>query len=156
MYSVLKDFAGPAATVIAAAAASFVVFYFNRAQVRMAEQRLVLDVFDRRWAIVEELRISVSEIIREGDVPHGAYKQYAGATLRSAFLFGPEVTDYLESVRREMTKLIELQDAHRLEDEAVRARAADSEAEAFTAITQFYETYDTLIRPYMAMQQKLP
>ena len=156
MYSMLKDFAGPFATVVAAAAASFLVFYFNRGQLRIAEQRLVLDVFDRRWAIVDELRSAISEVIRDGAVPSEAYKRYVRASLRSAFLFGPEVTDYLETVRVDLTRLIAVRGPLGSDSDERRAKAADAEAEIFMRITQFYENHDALIRPYMAMHQKLP
>ena len=62
MYSVIKDFAGPVATVIAAAAASYVAYHFSRAQLDATNKRLVLDLFDRRWEVVQELRVAISEM----------------------------------------------------------------------------------------------
>jgi hypothetical protein len=163
MYSILKDFAGPAATVIAAGAASFVAYHFGRAQSRIAnenlratQQRVVLDLFDRRWEIVAELRSAISEILREGTVPTDAYHRYVRASLRAAFLFGSEVTDYLETVRLTITKVIALRGGLLSENDDLRTRSADAEATAFERITGFYEIFDRLVRPYMSMHQKLP
>jgi hypothetical protein len=156
MYSILKDFAGPFATVVAAGAASFVVLYFNRAQLRIAEQRLVLDLFDRRWEIVEDLRSAIAGMATEGIVMADDYRKYARASLRAAYLFGSDVTDYLETVRQAMERHVALQDSVRSEDDIIRVRAADGQAAAFTDITDFYKTIDPLIVPYMSLHQKLP
>jgi hypothetical protein len=163
MYQILKDFAGPVATVIAASAASFVAYRFGRVQnripnenLRATQQRVVLDLFDRRWEIVAELRSAISEIIREGVVPIDAYHRYVNASLRAAFLFGSEVTDYLETLRLTMTKMIALRDGLRSENDDRRARSADAEAKAFQVITEFYKNFSALIKPYMSMHQKLP
>ncbi len=156
MYLILRDFAGPFATIIAAAAASYVVFQFNSAQVQIARQTLVLDLFDRRWALADELRSAIASMTTTGKILGDAYYQYVGAALRASFLFGPEVTDYLETVRAAMTRHVAVQDAARSDNEAVCARAADAEAAAFTIIADFYKHFDPLIAPYMAMHQKLP
>jgi Mlc titration factor MtfA (ptsG expression regulator) len=89
-------------------------------------------------------------------VTEDAYRGYARAALRAAFLFDRDVTDYLETLRHAMNRHVAMRDGLRSEIDAIRARAADAEAEAFTVITGFYEKFDALIVPYMAMHQKLP
>jgi hypothetical protein len=156
MYAILKDFAGPVATVIASVAASYVVYHFSRAQLRATDMRLVLDLFDRRWEVVQELRVAIGEIVRDGIVGNEPYRQYLRATQRAALLFGTDVTDYLETLRLAMVRHVAQQGQLRSDDDAVRVRAADAEADAFTVITGFYEKFDLLIAPYMQMHQKLP
>ncbi len=62
MYQLLKDFAGPVATFIAAVSAVGVTTYFARHQRRIAEkqatiagEKLRLDLFDRRFAIFNSI-----------------------------------------------------------------------------------------------------
>ena len=156
MYSVIKDFAGPVATVIAAAAASYVAYHFSRAQLDATNKRLVLDLFDRRWEVVQELRAAISEMAREGVVVGKAYWQYLRATQRAALLFGSDVTDYLEMVRLAMVRHQAHQGRVNSESDEVRASAAEAQAEAFMVITGFYDRFDPLVAPYMQMHQKLP
>ena len=63
LYSILKDFAGPVATVIAALSAVGVTGYFvfrqwqiAKQQPQTAREKLLLDLFDKRFALYEELR----------------------------------------------------------------------------------------------------
>jgi hypothetical protein len=72
------------------------------------------------------------------------------------FLFGGEITDYLEAVRQTMIRHEAQKDAAKSDNDTVRARAADIQAAAFTEISQFFEKSDSLIAPYMRMHQKLP
>jgi hypothetical protein len=51
MYQVLKDFAGPVATIIAALAAVYVTAHFARKQAWLAREKLRYDLFDRRLKI---------------------------------------------------------------------------------------------------------
>jgi hypothetical protein len=55
MYQVLKDFAGPGATVIASFVAVIITGYFARQQVHMTEEKLRYDLFDRRLKIFSSI-----------------------------------------------------------------------------------------------------
>jgi hypothetical protein len=77
LYDFFKDFAGPIGTVIAAGAAAFVAFRLGKsqaesarmqAQVAMrnwqtANERVVLDLFERRLAIYEGARHVVARVM---------------------------------------------------------------------------------------------
>jgi hypothetical protein len=128
----------------------------SSAQLQATDKRLVLDLFDRRWEVVQELRSAIAEMMRSGVVPDKNYWDYVRATQRAPFLFGPEVTDHLETVRKAMIRHVAHKDGVSSDNDALRARAADAQAEAFTVISDFYERFDPLIRPYMQMHQKLP
>jgi hypothetical protein len=156
MYSFFKDFAGPLATVIAAGAASFITYRFSNAQRRATEMRLVLDLFDRRWDVTQELRSAISDMVQHGIVPGKSYWQYLRASQRAAILFGPDVTDYLETVRQAMIRHEAEKDRARSDDDAVRGPAVDIQADTFTVISDFYKNFDPLIAPYMQIHQKLP
>lgn len=86
VYEFLKDFAGPIATIIAAGTATFVTYKLGSNQVsiareqarfpeansRSAQQKLILDLFDKRWSIVTELREAVAEVMTTGAVSYDA------------------------------------------------------------------------------------
>lgn len=156
MYEVLKDFAGPVATIIAAAAASYITWRFSRAQMRATDTRVVLDLFDRRWEVTQELRSAIGAMMTEGVSRGKPFWDFARAAQRAEFLFGQEVTDYLETLRRAAIRHEAQEDAVRSDDDTVRVRAADIQAAAFTEISDFSQKFDPLIAPYMRMHQKLP
>src|SRR4051812_12439757 len=76
-------------------------------QWRTAHQRAVLDLFDKRWTVLTDLRAAVGQIVREAKVtPESeSMRLYATARDQAAFLFGPKVTDYLESINKAMGRL---------------------------------------------------
>jgi hypothetical protein len=55
MYQVLKDFAAPVATMIAALAVVYVTAHFNKEQTRLAREKLRHDLFERRWKIFSSI-----------------------------------------------------------------------------------------------------
>jgi hypothetical protein len=76
MYEVLKELAGPAATIIAAFAALYVTAYFGRHQKRIAEERarvakekLRYDLFDRRLEIFSSVFAFYHAMISWEDAP---------------------------------------------------------------------------------------
>jgi hypothetical protein len=96
-------------TIITASAATFVTYKLgsNQASIarelarsanansRSAQQKLILDLFDKRWSIVTELREAIAEVVTTGTVSYDADGKFFSAANRAALLFGPEVTAYL-------------------------------------------------------------
>lgn len=162
MYEHLKDFAGPLATVIAAGAAAYVAFRIGRAQadtsagmLRATRERLALDLFDRRWQIIEELRKAVARVLREGASDTDVFMDFARASARAEFLFGSEVIEFLKKTQKTLASLPATAMRARTENPD-RERYIDREAELITELSAFFEILDQLIRPYMAMTQRLP
>ena len=54
-YQVLKDFAGPAAAIIASGVAVFVTYRLGREQARLSREKLRLDLYERRWKIFKSI-----------------------------------------------------------------------------------------------------
>src|SRR4051794_16142910 len=102
-YDALKDFAGPVATVIAATAAMIVTSRIGRNQVAVARSqaeiaernlqvsrdKVMLDLFDRRMAVYDDLRNVMSEVMRHGTVKTKLMFEFARAVDRIDILFGP-------------------------------------------------------------------
>jgi hypothetical protein len=169
-YELLKDFAGPIATFLAASAATFVAYTlgsnqasiareqarFAKANSRSAQQKLILDLFEKRWSIVAELREVIGEVLRTGNVSHEANVNFCSATDRAAFLFGPEVTSYLAKLRASLSKHKAARADIDSNIDRRRDKAADIQYREFEVIQGFNTSFDPLIAPYMQMHDKVP
>ena len=123
-------------------------------QWRTAHQRAVLDLFDRRMQIFDELNKAVSEIVREGKADFRDVILFTQAASRARFLFGNEITSYLERIRTTIIGLRQAELQANSEDDVRRAAGADLEARHLMTITGFYEEFSDLVRPYVRMQQR--
>ncbi|MEJ0027662.1 MAG: hypothetical protein WDN01_16680 [Rhizomicrobium sp.] len=89
MYQVLKDFAGPVATVIAALSALSVTAYFAWHQKTIAEQKLRFDLFGRRLAIFDSIFDYWDAMVSWKGTPEqeAAKRRFFHAYQESKFLF---------------------------------------------------------------------
>ena len=108
----IKDLAAPFATVVAAAAAAFVAYRLGQSQIAVARtqakiaernwqtsnERIVLELFDRRLAIYEEIRSVVGSVTRSGRAPDEELFKFDKAMDRVPYFFGPEVQAYLKEL----------------------------------------------------------
>ena len=83
-YTIVRDLAGPIATVLAASAAAFVAYRLGQSQISVARtqaeiaernwqtsnEKIVLELFERRLAIYEEIRGVIGEVTRSGKAPN--------------------------------------------------------------------------------------
>ena len=124
-------------------------------QWRTAHQRAVLDLFDKRWIVLSELRNAVRAIQQEeGSISRESRHRYAVARDRAAFVFGSEVTEYLKSIH---STIDQLQDAGvRLNANPHDEEAVQQKHGAMVEISNFYERTNELVTPYMRMHQKAP
>jgi hypothetical protein len=169
-YESLKAFAGPIATVIAATAATLVTYKlgsnqvaiareqarFAKANSRSAQQKLILDLFDKRWAIVTDLRESIAEVLTTGRVSEQAHRQFRLSADKAAFLFGSEVTTYLATISASLSKHKAAETFRDTDNDERRGKAADVMLREFEVIEKFYTAFDPLIAPYMQMHDKVP
>ncbi|MDF0521536.1 hypothetical protein P0R31_30260 [Bradyrhizobium yuanmingense] len=158
---VLKDFAGPVATVFAASVAGWVAYTLGRAQVAVAErtwqtsnEKIVLDLFDKRLATFEDIRGVIGEAVREGKVTDDLYNRYCRAIDRVPYFFGEEVQDYLESIRLHLIELQHAQSAIEYEQGAERQKMVVKRSEHFMAVARFYIKSPPLFAAYMKAHQK--
>jgi hypothetical protein len=108
MYYFFKDFAGPLATVIAAAAAVSVTFYYNKRQFQLSSaqrdialDKLKFDAWEKRYEIYSQARELASYVAQQ----HDWEKVYSDKirTLRikideARFFFGPTVRSLLNEM----------------------------------------------------------
>jgi hypothetical protein len=155
--------------VIAASAAGLVAYRLGqnqisvaRAQAHIAErtwqtanEKIVLELFERRLNIYEEVRRVIGEITRSGDATNDALFRYGAATDRAPYFFGPEVQTYLEQIR---LHLIDLQLANQMMANDLnpeRPQWVQSRHDHFIAVTAFYKDAPPLFAPYLQAHQKV-
>lgn len=169
-YEFFKDFAGPIATIIASGAALIVTAklglnqvsiareqaQFAKANSRSGQQKLILDLFDKRWSIVTELREAIADVVTTGKVSYDADRKFYSAANRAGFLFGPEVTTYLAKIRASLSRHKAAETYRDTDDDERRGKAADILYREFEVIQDFYTSFDPLIAPYMQMHDKVP
>jgi hypothetical protein len=142
-----------ALAVPAIALLAVVIGYF---QWRTAQQKVVLDLFDRRIATYTALRDIVAKVMASSSAatPDNSFK-FLEALDRAEFLFGPEVTEHLkkigEAVHEIHDALAERKDLsvkHERDANIARERAGRE------MVMSFYTTFQVLVRPYLCMDQK--
>jgi hypothetical protein len=119
-----------------------------------AHQRIVVDLFDRRFKVYDELREAVSTLLTNGTIDSTTLFSYLRTTNRARFLFGPEVVEYLEARYKDLVaaQIAERRNPpHAPTDEQVQAYG-----DLFERLGNFYQQTDNLFGPYMRLHQKLP
>jgi hypothetical protein len=127
------------------------------AQWRTAQQRAVVELFDKRMKFFDEVREVIGSIMGPGSVSNDTFNAYIRAIDRSDILFRPEVGAYLDDLKRAlaMHQLAEEQMAHP-RSEKERLKAIEIKSHAFEKITAFYTDFPKLINRYVQMHQRMP
>jgi len=69
-------------------------------QVRIAEAKLNLDLFDKRFKVFEAARKLVRSFLQDGGVETEEILEFNGSVIDAVFLFDPNVETYLDSLRK--------------------------------------------------------
>ena len=112
-------------------------------QWRTAHQRAVLDLFDKRIEAYDSLNAAIAEIMREENATGHAIISFDVAAAKAPFLFGRDVTLFLQQPRKRIIQLRYAEVATNTEDDEKRGRAADLAAKNLTDLTNFYEEFAT-------------
>jgi hypothetical protein len=129
----IKDYAGPAATVIAAASAGWGAYRLGQAQISVAErnwrtanEKVVLELLERRLATYDGIRDVIGEVARSGNAPDAQHMNQLG--LAYTTLADPNCAD--------------------------RGKWAQVRSSAFRSVTRFARN-DAIFGPYLRAQQRL-
>lgn len=122
------------------------------AQWRTANQKVVVDLFDRRVKVLEALRSAIGQIAREGEADPEASQAFTRAQVDAEFLFGPEVKTYLEGIALDIIKLR----SYRVisERDAEFSKKIEMKGAIFERIVDFYKTSPPIFAPYIELTQK--
>jgi hypothetical protein len=135
-----------------------------------ARQKVVLDLFDKRFEVYEDLREAINEYLTQtttyrvrerGGVWTGTPNyigKFGRAADRARFLFGPEITRFLEARRMDLND--DFFDSNRPETEVPeipedrRKAREDRRVAREDRLVHFFEDFDVLVAPYMKHTQK--
>ena len=133
--------------LVAAITAAFVaVIAFL--QWRTAQQKAVLDLFEKRFKIYEVVKSCVDQMrTNPEDFGNERQREFLKVRDEASFFFGDDVQKYLERLRKD---LLTVYDTTRFE-----ATTADRD-QAIGRINKFYETGQPLFAKYMRFSQTVP
>jgi hypothetical protein len=126
MYEILKDFAGPVATIIASVTAALITWYFASRQAQIATQQADIskqqadtaldqlrhNLFERRYQIYNTakdlIKYLVNELSRGDEHPLMQAVQYYAKLEEARFFFPDDICEWLKLLRRECDKYMHL------------------------------------------------
>lgn len=145
---------GPTVVSVVTALIAGLVGIVAYRQWRTAREKLVLDLFQRRFNIYVAAKSGVDQVMISASTRNNdSIRNVSVAGSEAVFLFGNDVCKYLESVRLAM---INLQLANDMMAQQDRSRDWPQEAsDRLKEIGAFYDTFPEVAAPYMRMDQKL-
>lgn len=84
---------------------AIVATYIAWQQWKTNQQKLILDRYDRRLKVYEEVRQILSVILRHAKVSDEDLMRFLRAVSEADFLFGSEIPDYIDEIYRHGVKL---------------------------------------------------
>jgi hypothetical protein len=142
----------PAAQVVTTLVLGLVAGYIAWRQWRTAQDRLVLDLFDRRFQVFYDLTRAIAEAFNKSLVSVDDLNKFDVARERARFLFGPEVPEYLQLVRRHLIELIAKERVvSEMPEGEARTRTENQLVAAQSEMHMFYGKLVGLMTPYLRM-----
>jgi hypothetical protein len=128
---------------------ALIVAFISALQWITARQKVVLDLFDKRFATYEGLCDAVSP---QGGKPPTVENilKFTLAVNRAQFLFGPEVMIFLEERKLDLSFLVVTDHGN----DTQRQRVQDEYISRLNSMTRFFRDLDVLVAPYMKHTQK--
>jgi hypothetical protein len=119
-----------------------------------AHQKLVLDLFDKRFDAFQKVADSLAPVYRNGHLTTQEFSDFVRAMERCRFLFGQEVYEYLGTVKKDLNFLTVYTDeviSHRPEPE--RKELIQKKLDILIRVTGFDPV--PKLMPYMRLDQKM-
>jgi hypothetical protein len=138
---------------IAAIIVSLVVAVVQYAQWRTANQKVVIDLYDRRLKVYEQLGKAIGPVVREGEVSEAAFNEFMIGQADATFLFGDDVLEYLKSLRKCFAWLLSIRNEF-IDNSPNRAELIDTKYKYIGEIVAFYDKAPGLFAPYMKLTQR--
>ncbi len=84
---------------------AIVATYIAWQQWKTNQQKLILDRYDHRLKVYEEVRQILSVILRDAKASYDDLLKFRRAVSEADFLFGSEISDYIDEIYRRGVKL---------------------------------------------------
>lgn len=134
---------------IIAAIAAWIAFR----QFQIARNKLKLELFDKRMEVYIAVREALGSIARQGNLTQEQQFQYLQGTRTARWLFGPEVSHYLNETL--WHKIVDL-DLHNTMSkdsaEPERTKHIQERTETFKWMIKQYKEFDALVAKYLTLK----
>ena len=125
-------------------------------QWRVAKNRMVLDLFDKRMTAYDELRDILGHVVAAGKATADDTYNFGRAKQRAKFLFDKEVITYLDGLHEHLIELEILESELKgLSEEKERIANVAKQRASKKALVGFYTEFDRLVSSYLHMRAKL-
>ena len=132
---------------------SVAVLGVQYAQWRTANQKVVIDLYDRRLKVYAQLEKAIGPVLREGKVNGEAFKEFMIGQADARFLFGDDIHEYLGVLRGSFAWLLSFTDDV-IDQEPNRKQMIDLKYQHLREIIAFFDKAPDLFAPYMKLAQK--
>jgi hypothetical protein len=119
-------------------------------QWRVADNKLRLELFDRRYKVYDATRKFLALILREATFTDSQLFEFYGGTSDAQFLFGADVVDYLEQIRNRAVDMRTHQELfQRLPVGAERSRHVQANRDHLVWLTDQVTAITKIFAPYL-------
>lgn len=137
--------------VLIAAAVALVAY----AQWRTANQRVVMDLFERRLAVFTKMESTLKKMLENRRADDDDFRAAVRATAESRFLFGPEVYEYLTTLTDKAVLVMRPLPADLPAlTPAEQRQVSDTRDDALKRILAFFREAPDVFAPYMRLDQR--
>ena len=92
---------------------AIVATYIAWQQWKTNRQKLAMDLYDRRLRIYQEVRKILSSVFRDANISMQALLEFYSSVSEVHFLFGPEISEYIDEIYKHGTNLGRYKDEYR-------------------------------------------
>jgi len=133
-----------------------IAVYIAWRQWRTAQDRLAVDLFERRFQAFQELTQTITGAFNtKASVTIDDLAKFDVATEKARYLFGAEVHNYLKEVRPKLIAIYTGEFALRsMPDGEARTRAEKGLTDWLGEMHQFYEKLAVMLTPYLRISAK--
>ncbi|MBS0536946.1 MAG: hypothetical protein JSR72_23045 [Proteobacteria bacterium] len=138
---------------IASVTVAIVVALVQYAQWRTANQKVVVDLYDRRLRIFQQLEGAIAPVMREAEVNADAFQNFAIGQAESRFLFGDDVKEYLQTLRESFAWPMAFTNTV-IDHSEDRENLVNTKYDHIKRIVDFYSKGPELFAPYIKLEHK--
>ena len=138
-----------------------IAVYIAWRQWETANSKLVMDLFEKRFALYKNAYAALGPIVRSGRATDDDLRKFDEFMNEAIFLFGANVECYLQGLRADIIQLCfhcsmikEHGEYPNPEQEKERLLHVRGKAEFFKKVLKFYELFPELCKPYLKLDQK--
>jgi hypothetical protein len=124
-------------------------------QWRTSHHKFMLDLFERRVEIIDDIRGVAADIQMHGQYTNKEIFKFLRSTRDAEFLFGKEITSYLDRTRTVLNEIHSLEGTLRTtESQEAREPAMKTLEAKQKELGGFLEEFTKLVTPYVQLHQK--